>query len=62
MTKSSIILLTVLWLICTAYLGVARLNGYPYQTAAIIGSWGASALLLIAIIVFIRKHRDRKKG
>jgi len=62
MTKSAIILLSLLWLLCTMYLTVARMYDYPYQTAAMIGSWSASILLLVSIIVFIKKHRNNKKN
>jgi hypothetical protein len=59
MTKSMIILLGVIWLICTLYLGFARMYDYPYKAAMAV-SWASSAALLVCIILFIRKHRRNK--
>ena len=66
MTKSAIIILGVLWLICTMYVYFAGVSAvpadYPYAGYARAGSWGASALLLVTIIIFIKQHQDKKKN
>jgi hypothetical protein len=59
MYKSIIIILGIVWLICTAWLSLTRMYGYPYQVAATIGSWTASFLLLVSIIIYIKKHRGK---
>lgn len=62
MNKSVVILISVIWLLCTLYYTMARMNeGYHYEQYAMIGAWTASALLLISIIIYIRKHRNSKK-
>ncbi len=62
MNKSVIILISVIWLLCTLYYTMAKVNeGYQYELYAMIGAWTASALLLISIIIYIRKHRNSKK-
>ena len=57
MNKSVIILLSVVWAMCALYLTLARIYDYPYVNAAKAGSWIASALLLVCIIIYIRKHK-----
>ena len=57
MYKSIVILLGVIWLICAGYLSLTRIYpNYPYGGYAMAGSWIASFLLLISIVVFIKKH------
>lgn len=66
MTKSAIIILGAIWLICTLYLGFATMGSvpadYPYTGYARAGSWGASVLLLMCIVVFIKQHKDKKRN
>ena len=56
MNKSVIITISALWVICTLYYTLTRAYGYPYTEAAMIGSWIASALLLICLVIYARKH------
>jgi len=62
MNKSVIIVISIVWLMCTTYFTLGRYFDYPYKDYAMAGSWLASLLLLISIIIFIKKHRDNKKG
>ncbi len=66
MTKSAIILLGAMWLISTMYLTFAGMsnvpNEYQFVNYARAASWGASILLLISIIIFIKRHQDKKKN
>ncbi len=57
MNKSVIVTISVVWLLCTMYLTVARIYHYPYGMVAMVGSWIMSVLLLVAVITFIKKHR-----
>ena len=59
MNKSVIIILTVLWLLCTLYFTLARTYGYPYMQAAVVGSWVSSGLLLVCILIYMRKHKQK---
>jgi len=42
------------------YFGLANVYELPYRGAAMTGSWIASGLLLICILLYIRKHRAGK--
>ena len=59
MNKSIIIIVIAVWLLCAIYLTIARSYNFPYANAAMIGSWVASALLLVCILIYIRKHRSK---
>ncbi len=59
MNKSMIILLIAVWGVCTLYFTLARMYDYPYGAYAMAGSWIASVLLLICIIIFIREHKRK---
>ena len=59
MNKITIIIVIALWLLCAVYLTLARSYDLPYAKAAMVGSWIASALLLVCIIIFIRKHKSK---
>lgn len=61
MNKSVIILISVLWLLCSIYFTLAKVNDLPYMQYAMAGTWIASFLLLVCIIVYIKKHRDNSK-
>ncbi len=61
MTKSTIIIIIALWLLCTLYYSLARVYHFPHAHAAQIGTWVASGLLLVCIIIYIRKHKDSMK-
>ena len=58
MYKSGVIILGIVWMICTTYFSMTRLYGYPYGGAALAGSCLATLLLLASIIVYIKKHRN----
>jgi len=58
MNKSVIIIICMVWLLCTLYFILARSYDFPYKSYAMVGSWIASALLLICIIIYVRKHKD----
>lgn len=60
MTKSTIIIISIVWLLCTSYYTLSRAYDYPYATAAMVGAWIASALLLICIVIYARKHASKK--
>lgn len=62
MYKSAVIISGLLWVLCTMYLGLARLYDFPYKTYAMAGCWIASALLLVCIIIFIKKHKKAIKA
>jgi hypothetical protein len=59
MNKSIIIILGIVWLLCTIYHTLAKTYDYPFANAAMTGSWIASALLLVCIIIFVKKHRQK---
>ena len=61
MTKSTIIIIVAIWLLCTIYFSVATVFHYPYAHAAKVGTWVASGLLLICIVLYINKHKDSMK-
>jgi hypothetical protein len=56
MNKSVIIIISAVWLFSTAYFTLARTYSLPYVGAAMVGSWVASALLLILVVIYIRRH------
>jgi len=56
MSKSMIIIIVVLWVLCTLYYTLARAYGYPYAQPAMAGSWIMSGVLLVCVILFIRRH------
>lgn len=56
MNKSVIIIISALWAVCTLYYTLTRAYGFPHTDAARIGSWVASALLLICLVIYARKH------
>jgi hypothetical protein len=62
MNKSVIITISIVWICCTMYFTLAGVYNFPYPVYAMAGSWIASALLLICIIMFIRKHKAGKKN
>ena len=59
MSKSTIILVIAIWLLCAIYLTLARNYNLPYANFAMIGSWIASLLLLVCIVIYIRKHKSK---
>lgn len=59
MNKSIIIIVVAVWLLCAIYMTLARSYGFPYASYAMVGSWIASALLLVCILIYIRKHRSK---
>ena len=61
MNKSVIILISIIWLLCSVYYTLARINGLPYEQFAMAGTWVASLLLLVCIVVYIKKHKDNSK-
>jgi len=62
LSRSTIILIVSLWVLCSAYGGVAKVYGYPYANVALIAAWVMSLLLLIVIGIYIKKHKgDRDK-
>lgn len=61
MNKSVIILISAVWLICITYMTLGKIYEYPYRPYAMIGSWCASVLLLLCIIIYVRKHRAQRK-
>ena len=63
MNKSIIIIISAVWLICTMYFTLAQFypDFYPHGDYAKVGSWLASFLLLICIIIYVKKHMDKKK-
>lgn len=60
MNKSVVIILSVIWLMCAMYLTLAQMYNYPYKGLAMAGSWTASLLLLVSVILYIRKHKNNK--
>ena len=59
MSKSTIIIVIAVWLLCAIYLTLARSYNFPYTNFAMIGSWVASLLLLVCIVIYIRKHKRK---
>ncbi len=45
---------------CAMYLILAQMYNYPYKGLAMAGSWTASLLLLVSVILYIRKHKNNK--
>ncbi len=60
MNKSIVIIITAVWLLCSLFMGMTD-AGSPYHVYAMAGSWSASFLLLVCIIIYIKKHTDKKK-
>jgi uncharacterized sodium:solute symporter family permease YidK len=56
MNKSIVILISILWVICTIYIALAQFYGYPYRIFVVVGEWVCSVLLLVCVIMYIRKH------
>jgi len=61
MNKSVIITISIVWICCTMYFTIANVYNLPNPSYAMAGSWVASALLLICIVIFIRKHYAKNK-
>ncbi len=57
MNKSVIIIIVAIWVLCAGYLGLGRVYHFPHLHAAMWGSWVASGLLLICIVMYVRKHK-----
>ncbi|MCD6011740.1 MAG: hypothetical protein K0Q79_1602 [Flavipsychrobacter sp.] len=61
MNKSVIILISIIWLLCSIYYTLAKINDLPYAQYAMAGTWVASFLLLGCIIIYIRKHKRNNR-
>jgi hypothetical protein len=59
MNKITIIIVVALWIFCVVYLKLAWSYDFPYANYAMAGSWIASVLLLICIIIYIKKHKSK---
>jgi len=59
MSKSVIIIVIAVWLLCAMYVTLGRIYSFPYLQSAMVGSWIASLLLLVCIIIFIKKHKGK---
>jgi hypothetical protein len=59
MNKSVIIIVSAVWILCAMYVTLGRVYSFPYLQYAMIGSWIASLLLLVCIVIFIKKHKSK---
>ena len=59
MNKSTIIIVIAIWILCAMYVTLGRIYSFPYLQYALIGSWVASGLLLVCIVIFIKKHKSK---
>jgi len=57
MNKSIIIIVSVVWVLCSIYIVLAKSYSMPHGEYAMVGSWVAALLLLLCIIVYIKKHK-----
>jgi hypothetical protein len=57
MNKSTVIIITLLWVLCFMWIALAKSNELPYVQAAVAGCWITSALLLACVIMFIRRNK-----
>lgn len=62
MNKSIIIIISLCWLLCSIYYTMSKVSGgYAHEGYAMVGTWLASALLLVCIIIYVKKHKGRGK-
>ena len=59
MNKSVIIIVIAIWMLCTLYLTFGRIYNFPYWRYAMGGTWVASLLLLVCIVIFIKKYKSK---
>ena len=62
LTRSSVIIIVIVWLLCAIYGGIAKAYGYPYANVALIVAWVMSLLLLITIGIYIKRHKEEEKN